>query len=99
LVGKPEPKIQFGIRMGKNENSVQIDPKETGFEDVDCVNVGRYRIQLRALVNTVIIDYVPQNVKHFLISRGDCSIQELHSIQLVSQFVVLLVFTFYCIII
>jgi hypothetical protein len=40
-------------------------------------------------VNTVIIDQVPQNVEHFSISLVDCSKEELHSMQSVSQSAVL----------
>jgi hypothetical protein len=59
LVGKPEGKRPIGRHKRRWKNTIRMDLKETGWEDVDWMQVFGDRNQWRVVVNTVIDLRVP----------------------------------------
>jgi hypothetical protein len=59
LVGKPEGKRPLGRPRHRCVDNVKIDLRETGWDDMDWINLVQDRDQWRALVNMVMNLGVP----------------------------------------
>jgi hypothetical protein len=59
LVGKSEGKRLLGRPRRKWMDNVKIDLRETGWGDVDWIDLARDRVQWRALVKAVMNVLVP----------------------------------------
>jgi hypothetical protein len=59
LVGKPEGRRPLGRPRRRWEDNIKMDLRETGFGDVDWINLAQDRNKRRALVNTVMNLRVP----------------------------------------
>jgi hypothetical protein len=53
LVGKPEGKRPLGRPRRRCEDGIRTDLRETGWRDVEWIQLAKDRDQWRALVNTV----------------------------------------------
>jgi hypothetical protein len=53
LVGKPEGKRPLGRPRCRWVDNIKIHLRETGWDDMDWIDLAQDRDQLRALVNTV----------------------------------------------
>lgn len=70
------------------ENNIRIGLEEIGWQGEELIYLAQYRVQLRAVANTVMILWVPYNTEYFLSSWGLIGSQEgLCSIFLVSYLV------------
>jgi hypothetical protein len=58
-VGKPEGKRPLGRPRRRWVDSIKIDLRETGWADMDWIDLAQDRDQWRALVNTVMNLRVP----------------------------------------
>jgi hypothetical protein len=65
LIGRTEGKRPFGRPRCRWEDSVIMDLKETGCENVECVYLTQDRDQWRALVSRVMNLRVPQKLRNF----------------------------------
>jgi hypothetical protein len=59
LVGKPEGKRPLRRPTRRCEENIKMDLRETGWGDVDCIDLARGRGHWRALVNTAMSHRVP----------------------------------------
>jgi hypothetical protein len=59
LVGKPGGKIPLGRPRRRWVNNIKMDLRETGWDNVDCIDLAQDRDHWRALVNTVMNLRVP----------------------------------------
>jgi hypothetical protein len=59
LVGKPEGKIPLGRPRRRLVDSIKMDLREIGWDDMDWIDLAQDRDQWRALVNTVMNLRVP----------------------------------------
>jgi hypothetical protein len=59
LVGRPEGRRPLGRPRCRWEDNIKMDLRETGFEDVDWINLAQDRDRWQALVNTVMNLQVP----------------------------------------
>jgi hypothetical protein len=59
LIRKPEGKGPLGRPRLRWEVNIEMELKETGYEDVDWIHLGEDRDQWQALVNMVMILHVP----------------------------------------
>jgi hypothetical protein len=59
LVGKPEGQRPLARPTRKWEDNIRIDPREIGWSGMDWIDLAQNRGQWRALVNTVMILWVP----------------------------------------
>jgi hypothetical protein len=66
LVGKPEGRRPLGRPRRRWVDNIKIDLRETGWDDVDWVDLAQCRDQWRALVQTVMNLRVPYNAGKFL---------------------------------
>jgi hypothetical protein len=87
LVGKPEGKRPLGRTRRRWEDNIKMDFREIGWGGMDWIYLAQDKDRWRALVNTVLNLWVPQNVGEFL---GGCATGEysrraqLHGVSLVS---------------
>jgi hypothetical protein len=65
---KPEGKESFGISGRSWVDSIKIDLKGTGYEDMDSIHLAHERIQWRAFVNTALKLQVLYKSGNFLTS-------------------------------
>jgi hypothetical protein len=68
LVGKPEGRRPLERPRRRWENNIKLDLREIGFGDADWIHLAQDRDRWRALVNTVMSFWVPQNAGNFLTS-------------------------------
>ena len=68
LVGKPEGKRPLGRQRRRWEDNIKMDHQEVGRGCGDWMELTRDRDRWRALMNTVMNFWVPQNAEKFLIS-------------------------------
>jgi hypothetical protein len=66
LVGKFEWKRPLGRRRRRWKDNIQMDIKEIQQEGVDWIHLAQVRDRWRALVNTIMNLWVPQNAVNFL---------------------------------
>jgi hypothetical protein len=66
LVGKPERKKPLGRPRRRWEDNIKMDIQEVKWEGMDWIDVAQDRDRWRALVNAVVIFWVPQNAGNFL---------------------------------
>jgi hypothetical protein len=59
FVGKPEGRRPLGRPRRRWEDNIKMDLRETGFGDVDWINLAQDRDRWRAIVNTVMNLRVP----------------------------------------
>jgi len=59
LIRKPEGKGPLGRPRLRWEVNIEMELKETGYEDVDWIHLGEDRDQWQALVNMVMILHIP----------------------------------------
>jgi hypothetical protein len=59
LVGKPEGKRLLGGPRRRWVDNIEIHLRETGWDDIGCIDLAQDRDQWRALVNTVMNLRVP----------------------------------------
>jgi hypothetical protein len=59
LVGRPDGRRPLRRRRRRWKDTIKMDLRETGFGDVDWINLGQDRDRWRALVNTVMDLRVP----------------------------------------
>jgi hypothetical protein len=59
LVGKPEGRRPLGKLRHRWVDSIKIDVREVGWDDVDWVNLAQDRDHWRSLMNTVMNHRVP----------------------------------------
>jgi hypothetical protein len=59
LVRKPEGKRSLGRPIRRWVNNIKVDLRQTGWEDMDWIDLAQDRDQWRALVNTVMNIRVP----------------------------------------
>jgi hypothetical protein len=59
LVGKPEGKRPLGRRRRSWVDNIKLDLRETGWDDVDWIDMVQDRDQWRALMNTILNLRVP----------------------------------------
>jgi hypothetical protein len=59
LVGKPEGKRSLGRPRRRRVGNIKMDLRETGWDEVDWIDMAQDRDQWRALVNTVLNLPVP----------------------------------------
>jgi hypothetical protein len=59
LVGKPERKTPLGRTRRRWVDSIKMDLREIGWDDMDWIDLAQDRNRWRALVNTVINFQVP----------------------------------------
>jgi hypothetical protein len=59
LVGKPEGKRPLGRPRRRWEDNIRMDLRETGWDDMDWIDLAQYRDQWKAVVNTVMNLRVP----------------------------------------
>jgi hypothetical protein len=52
-VGKPEGKRPLGRSRRSWVDNIKMDLRDTGWDDMDCIDLAQDRDQWRALVNTV----------------------------------------------
>jgi hypothetical protein len=68
LVGKPEGKRPLGRPRRRRVDNIKMDLREIGWGGMDWIDLAQDRDQWRALVNTVINIWAPQNIAKFLSS-------------------------------
>jgi len=68
LVRKHEGKRPHGRPSHRRKDNIQMDLKETGYEDVDLIDLTQDRNQWRALVNTLMNIRFPYKEGNFLTS-------------------------------
>jgi hypothetical protein len=68
LVGRPEGRRPLGRPRRRWEDNIKMDIREIVFGDVDWIHLAQDRDRWRALVNTVMNFWVPQNAGNFLTS-------------------------------
>jgi hypothetical protein len=61
LVGKPEGKRPLGRPRHRWVDDIEMDLTEIGWDGMDWIDLAQDRDQWRALVNTVMNLWVPQN--------------------------------------
>jgi hypothetical protein len=86
MVTKPEAKWPHERPSSRWEYNIKKYLQEMGYKRVDWIHLAQYRVQWRALVNTVINLRVPLKAGKFW--RGElpsASQEELCSVQLVGQ--------------
>jgi hypothetical protein len=66
LVGKPEGERSLGRPICRWVDNIRMDLRETGGDDMDCIDLAQDRDQWRALMNTVMNLRVPLNTGKFL---------------------------------
>jgi hypothetical protein len=71
LLGKPEGRRPLGRPRRRWVNNIKMDLRDIGWDGVDSIEMAHDRDQWRALVNTILNLWVPQNAGKFL--RG-CTI-------------------------
>jgi hypothetical protein len=59
LVGKPEGKRPLGRSRPRWDDNMKMDLRETGWGDMDWIDLDQDRDQRRALVNTVMSLRIP----------------------------------------
>jgi hypothetical protein len=59
LVGRPEGRRPLGRPRRRWEDNIEMDLREIGFGDVDCIDLAQDRDRWRALVNTLMNLRVP----------------------------------------
>jgi hypothetical protein len=59
LVGRPEGRRPLGRPRRRWEDNIKMDLREIRFDDVDWIHWAQDRDRWRALVNTVMILWVP----------------------------------------
>jgi hypothetical protein len=59
LIGKPVEKRSLGRSKHRSKDNIIMDPRETGWEVVDWINLAQDRDQCQALVTTVMNLRVP----------------------------------------
>jgi hypothetical protein len=68
LVGKPEGKRPLGRTRRRWVDKIKMDLREIGWDVMDWIDLAQDRDHWRALVNTVMNLWVPQNAGKFLSS-------------------------------
>jgi len=59
LVGKPEGKILLGRPRCRQEDNIKMDLQEVGWGGMDLIHLAQDRDRWQALVNTIMILWVP----------------------------------------
>jgi hypothetical protein len=65
-VGKPEGKQPLGKPKRRWVDNIKTDLREIRCDNMDWIDLAQYRDQWRALVNTVMNHWVPENAGKFL---------------------------------
>jgi hypothetical protein len=83
LVGKPKEKRPLGRPRGRWVDNIRMDLGEVGSGDVDWIGLAQDRNRCRALVNSVLNIWVPENAGALsigLTTGGLSSSAELHRV-------------------